>query len=224
MPHVMSKLDGQFVRLLNPPQTKGQEGYAKRLGFRRRRSGEWVKPDIVHAHQPLEALQKYGPGHTCHACRDFFRSKTQREQYCPSCRGIIDGTVKDLTARLQSAAKGTKQESSTAIAAVQQELACTFPTGPRTRCGWRANRGRSEPQSIVMVMEYLPHWAEKAHCHHLRHVYWNRFPYSKKFFPYVESKEEREKQYRDYYDSKWNRQLDRILGVPAIEITYPEEE
>jgi hypothetical protein len=58
----------------------------------------------------------------------------------------------------------------------------------------------------------------------MRHVCWNRFPYSKKFFPFVASKEEKEKQYRDYYDSKWHRELDRILGVPAIEIQYPEKE
>lgn len=75
-----------------------------------------------------------------------------------------------------------------------------------------------------MVIEYLPRWAERAHCHHMRHVYWNRFPYSKRFFPYVASKEERKNQYRDYYDSKWNRKRDRILGVPTVEITYPKEE
>ena len=74
------------------------------------------------------------------------------------------------------------------------------------------------------MIEYRPRWAEKAHCHRMRHVYWNRLPYSKKFFPFLTSKEEREEQYRDYYDSKWNRNLDRILGVPAIEITYPEED
>jgi hypothetical protein len=220
----MSKLRGQFLLLKNPPQTEGQEAYAKRLGFRKRRSGLWVKPDVAHASPPLEALQKHGPGHTCQACRGFFRSKTQRDQYCPSCRGIIDGCVQELTLILQSAAKGTANQSRSAIATVQKALACTFPTGPITRCGWRANQGRSEPQNIVMVIEYLRRWVEKAHCHHMRHVFWNRFPYSKKFFPFVESQEEKEKQYRDYYDSKWNRKLDRILGVPAIEIKYPEEE
>ena len=220
----MSKLLGRFIRLMNPPQTKGQEAYARRLGFRKRHNANWVKPDIAPASQSPEAVLKYGPGHTCRACRGFFRSKTQREQYCPSCRGIIDGTVKDLTAILQSGAKGSKEQSRVAIVGVQKQLACTYRTGKITRCGWWANQGRSEPQSIATVIEYLPRWAEKAHCHRMRHVYWNRFPYSKKFFPFLESKEEREEQYRDYYDSKWNRKLDRALGVPAIEIRYPEEE
>lgn len=92
------------------------------------------------------------------------------------------------------------------------------------RCGWRANQGRIEPQSNVLVIEYLPRWVEKAHCHHMRHVHWNRFPYSKKFFPFVASKEERENLYREYYDSKWNRKLACVLGVPTVEIEYPEEE
>jgi hypothetical protein len=169
-------------------------------------------------------LLKHGPGHTCRACRGFFRSKTQREQYCPSCRGIIDISVKDLTAILQSAAKGSIEQSRSAITAVHKALACTFPTGPVTRCGWRANQGRSEPQNIAMVIEYLRSWVARAHCHHMRHIFWNRFPYSKRFFPCVASQEEKEQLYRHYYDSKWHRKLDRILGVPAIEIQYPEEE
>jgi hypothetical protein len=74
-----------------------------------------------------------------------------------------------------------------------------------------------------MVMDYLRRCVEKAQCHHMRHVFWNRFPYSKKFFPFVASQEEKKKQYRDSYDSKWNQKLDRTLGVPAIEIKYPEE-
>ena len=223
MPCTMSKLRGQFVLLSNPPQTEAQEAYAKRLGFRKRRSGDWVAP-VTPVNPALEVLLKHGPGHTCRACRGFFRSKTQREQYCPSCRGIIDSTVKDLTATLQSAAKGTAEQSRSAIAAVHKALACTFPTGPLTRCGWQANQGRSEPKNIVLVIEYLRRWAEKAHCHHMRHVFWNRFPYSKKFFPFVESQEKKEEEYRDYYDSKWKRKLDRILPVPAVEIKYPEEE
>jgi len=58
----------------------------------------------------------------------------------------------------------------------------------------------------------------------MRHVFWNRFPYSKKFFPYVASQEEKEQLYRHYYDSKSQRKQDRILGVPAVEIKYPEGE
>lgn len=75
-----------------------------------------------------------------------------------------------------------------------------------------------------MVIEYLRRWVEKAHCHHMRHVFWNRFPYSKKFFPFVASREEKVQLYRHYYDSKSQRKLDRILGVPAVEIEYPEGE
>jgi hypothetical protein len=55
-------------------------------------------------------------------------------------------------------------------------------------------------------------------------VFWNRVPYSKKFFPFVDSQEKKEEAYRDYYDSKWKRKLNRILPVPAVEIEYPEGE
>jgi hypothetical protein len=47
MPCTMSKLFGQFVLLSNPPQTEAQEAYAKRLGFRKRRSGDWVAPEVL---------------------------------------------------------------------------------------------------------------------------------------------------------------------------------
>jgi hypothetical protein len=56
----------------------------------------------------------------------------------------------------------------------------------------------------------------------MRHVHWNRFPYSKKFFPYVESQAQKEAWYREYYDAKWQRKLARQRGVQAIEIDYPE--
>jgi hypothetical protein len=219
MPRKINKLAGDFVVLKNPPETLEQQAYAKSLGFRRLRSGQWVRPDVP-INPSLEMLQKYGPGHTCKACKGFFRSKVMREQYCPSCRGIIDHTAKQLTDMLQAASQGSFDLARSALAAIEEALTCTFPTGPRTHCGWHVPIG-SQP-SHSLIIRSLPRWVAKAHCHHLRHVYFNRFPYSKKFFPYVESEAEKKAWYREYYDTKWQRKLARDRGVPAIEIDYPE--
>ena len=214
MPRKINKLAGDFVVLKNPPETQQQQVYAKSLGFRRLRSGQWVCPDVP-INPSLEMLQKYGPGHTCKACRCFFRSKVLREQYCPSCRGIIDDTVKHLTEKYQAASQKGFDEARLALAAIEDALTCTFPTGPRTHCGWQVPMGDQPSHSLII--RSLPRWVAKAHRHHMRHVHWNRFPYSKKFFPYVESQANRE-----YYDAKWQRKLARDRGVPAIEIDYPE--
>jgi hypothetical protein len=221
MPRRMSGLGVDFLLLKNPPQTEGQKQFAKSLGFRQVRSGKWVRPDVPTS-PSLGMLQEHGPGHTCKACRGFFRSKTQREQYCPSCRGIIDLTAKELTAILHSAFQGSFDQARLAKAAVEEGLTCTFPTGPRTHCGWQVPM--KSAAGLSLMIKSVARWATKAHCHHMRHVYWNRFPYSKKFFPYVASRKEREELYRHYYSSKWHRKLDRLLGTPAIEIPYPEEQ
>ena len=219
MPRRMSRLGIDFVLLKNPPLTESQRQYAKSLGFRQLRSGQWVRHDVPTS-PSLRMLEQYGPGHTCKACRDFFRSKTKRVQYCPSCRGIIDTTVTQLNKMLESAAPGSVDQRRSAIAAVEEALTCIFPTGPKTHCGWQVSM---ETLSLSAMIQSLPRWIGKAHCHHMRHVYWNRFPYSKRFFPYVTSRKEKEELYRHYYNPKWQRKLGRLLGTPAIEIQYPAE-
>jgi hypothetical protein len=220
MPRRMSRLGVDFLLLKNPPQTEGQKLYAKSLGFRQVRSGKWARPDVP-ANPSLGMLQEHGSGHTCQACRDMFRSKTQRVQYCPSCLGIIDHTAKELTAILHSASQGSFDQARLARAAVEEALTCTFPTGPKPHCGWQVPM--KSDGSLSLMIKSVARWAAKAHCHHMRHVYWNRFPYSKKFFPYVASRKEKEELYRHYYSAKWQRKLDRLLGTVAIEIQYPVE-
>ena len=46
MPRKISKLAGDFVLLLNSPETGKQQKYVKSLGFRQLRSGEWVCADV----------------------------------------------------------------------------------------------------------------------------------------------------------------------------------
>jgi hypothetical protein len=221
----MSKLDptsgGVFLK--NPPQTPLQRCYAESLGFKRLRSGRWVLPDPPRS-RSIEVIEKYGPGHTCKACRDGFRSKKQRDPYCRSCRGIIDVKVKELTGVLRSALNRPAEDQDKARIVLEQELTCTFPISSRMNCEWRANQGRNETESISLLIDYLPGWITKAHCHHMKHVFWNRFPHSRRFFPRLKSPEQEKELYSYYYDTKARRKLTKYLTEAfEAEITYPEE-
>jgi hypothetical protein len=70
---------------------------------------------------------------------------------------------------------------------VEEELKCPV-------CGWIQNEGRIVPEDFLLVLEYLPDWIGRAHHHHFRHAYWNRFPYSRRFAPEI-TPEERESIY-----------------------------
>jgi hypothetical protein len=221
----MSKLDptsgGVFLK--NAPQTAQQRAYAENLGFKRLRSGQWVLPDPPPA-SSIEVIEKYGPAHTCKACRDGFHSKKQRDPYCRSCLGIIDLKVKELIGVLRSALNGSVEDQMKARNRITEELICTFPISSKMNCDWIANAGRNEPKDISLLVGYIPGWIAKAHCHHMKHVFWNRFPYSRRFFPRLTSPEQEKELYDFYYSAKARRSLANYLAETfKAEIEYPEE-
>jgi hypothetical protein len=132
-------------------------------------------------------------------------------------------TIAELANLLKSALLLTAAEQRQALDVVEQRLTCTYPVTPTSHCGWQANAGRHAPSNARIVLQYLPAWVARAHCHHMRHVFWNRFPYSPRFFPQIPSDSEKEELYRDYYDPKWRRKFDSMVGDLEVEIDYPED-
>lgn len=221
----MSKLEGTLNRFLvkNPPKTPGQVAYAEYIGARRLPSGIWVLVDPSRT-PPLSVIQQYGPGHTCKACRDVFRSKKPRDRYCRSCRAIIDNTTAELIDALKSVLSLSPEAQRKALQVVEERLTCTYPVTPTAHCGWYANTGRHAPyHDARRILERLPAWVARAHCHFMRHVFWNRFSYSPRFFPHVLSDGSKMEQRRFHYDPKWRRKFDSSVGDLEIELDYPEE-
>ncbi len=214
-----STLNGYVIR--NPPATVEQVAYAKSMGARQLRSGKWVLPEPSRT-PPLSVIQ-YGPGHTCRACKEVFRSERQRDRYCRSCRAIIDRKGAELTNQLKSTLNLSAEEQRKALESIEEKLTCDYRISPTAKCGWHSNAGRYIPTDTELILKRLPAWVARDHCHYMRHVFWNRFPYSPRFFPHFSSDSERAEQYRLHYDQKWRRALNRFVGDLEIELNYPVE-
>lgn len=179
----MRKLQPKFDGwpLENPPQTEDERLIALEFGFVELAAGQWVRPPR-DSRPPLEIIQKYPHGHTCRACKDHFRSRKPRDPYCISCDNIICDGLKKLGGILQAALKLSPDKQRRAWEEVEKELTCSI-------CGWQGNQNREEPGDFAGLLENLPRWIERAHLHFMRHMFWNRFPYSRWFTPQLSAAE-----------------------------------
>lgn len=207
----INKLKEGRAILSNPPTSQSQRAYAFSIGYREKGPGLWVlrerRPPLT-----LKMIEEHGPGHLCKACKTFFCSTKQRDQYCLSCRIIIEGIAMRLAAKIAAVSSGID-----ALSLIDEELVCTYPVSSKLNCEWKRNEKRMVPKGLHQLSDYIPGWAEKAHCHHMRHIFFNRFPYSKRFFPALKSKEESEESRRYYYEN------DRLFNEVRVEIDYPDE-
>jgi len=180
----MKKLqtNSEPIPLLTPPQTDYERRVAEELGFVQTASGQWVKfePD---PRASVEVIRKWPYPRRCRACRDQFRSR-RRVAYCGSCRSILDKALRQLESILREALNTAEKQQLRAWYRVERELACP-------QCGWTANAGRAVPTDLGLTIEYLPGWVERAHLHFFRHVFWNRFPYNRRFAPQISQEEKR---------------------------------
>ena len=192
--------------LATPPRTEGERRTATAAGFVELPSGEWIMPERDFR-PTLAAIQNYPYGRRCHACRTIFRSQKPRDPYCPSCHNIMGETLQQLEGILRPALGRSAEEQTNAWEKVEERLTCPD-------CGWQGNRNRMEPQGIATLLEYLPGWVERAHRHFMRHLFWNRFKYSRWFTPTQLSPEWK----GFYYGSRdWTKRLeDQALSL-AIE-------
>jgi hypothetical protein len=103
-------------------------------------------------------------------------------------------------------------------------LACTYPLKGGRKCGWTENNGRSVPTEIRLLLGYLPGWVETMHRHFMQHVFWNRFPFSRRFFPQNIFEQERQELYRWAYDRTLEKKVEAEFGQKfGMEIDYPDE-
>jgi hypothetical protein len=94
----------------------------------------------------------------------------------------MDEIRERLEAVLRAALDAPEEERKKARSRVERELTCS-------ECGWAQNEGRIVPENLGLILEYLPAWIERAHRHFFRHVFWNRFPYSRRFAPEITAEE-----------------------------------
>ena len=132
--------------------------------------------------------------------------------------------LEECTKGLLPALDGTKEAQAAATSMVEEMLACTYPAANGKKCGWFANWGRIRPRSARGVLESLPDWVEAMHCHFMHHVFWSRFPYSKRFFPKLGEKVEREELFESVYGRSRREGIEFLDGDRlVVEIEYPPE-
>lgn len=163
--------------MTSPPQTEEEKIIAREMGFVELPSGQWVLPDPVFS-PPLPVIQKYPYGHKCKVCKSAFRSQKARDSYCPSCHIIMEDEKRRLEGVLRSALEAPGEEQRKAWEKIENVLICPAPN-----CGWLGNQGRCEPSDIRLMLAYVPDWVLAAHRHFMRHAFWNRFPYTRRFAP-----------------------------------------
>jgi hypothetical protein len=173
----MRKLRPKFEGwpLENTPQTEEERQIATSLGFVEHHSGQWVRPPEDFS-PPLGIIQKYPYGHQCRACKSSFRSQKSRDSYCISCDNIMRDARKKLQGILGAALSLRPDEQRRAWAEVEEALTCPM-------CAWHGNQNRDEAADLAGVLEKLPRLVETSHRHFMRHMFWNRFPYSRWFTP-----------------------------------------
>lgn len=206
----MRKLEPKFEGwpLENPPQTEEERHIAISLGFVELSSGQWVKPPRDFR-PPLEIIQKYPYGHQCRACKSSFRSQKPRDQYCISCDNIMRDALKKLQGILATALKLSLDEQRRAWAEVEEALTCPM-------CGWQGNQNRDEALNLAGVLGRLPRFVEKSHRHFMRHMFWNRFPFSRWFTPKL-TPQEKESYYgkKDWLKKVENEPMSYVIGHVA---------
>ncbi len=138
----------------------------------------------------LAAAVAHGPGHTCKACRSPFHSFQKRDSLCGSCRRIIARWIE----RLENEVCGMEIEA--AKQRVFSDLACQDCSHHR----WSGRK--TDAPTMEVLLQKLPKWVELAHCHFMRHVFFNRFPYSRQFFPRFQDPKIATETYKMYFCPK----------------------
>jgi hypothetical protein len=210
--------------LVNPPQTTAQRAWAESLGFHKQSTGDWVSRNGPPLNPSLAFLDKFGFGHICQACKSPFRSKKQRDQFCASCRLILEDHLAKCRRFIVPVLNAPSEQQRTARENLENYLTCRFPIKDGNGCGWTANKGRSEPSDLRLVLESLPDWVKAMYRHFIRHVFWNRFPYSRRFFPQNVSEEAREELREWAYSQATQKEMVALIGDSVgVEIKYPAE-
>jgi hypothetical protein len=194
----MKKLRPKFEGwpLENPPQTEEERQIARLIGFVELPSGKWVR-EPQDFRPPLEIIQKYPYGHRCRACQSSFRSQKPRDQYCISCDNIMREALQKLQGIVEEAMKFSPDEQRQACAEVEKALMCPM-------CAWQGNQNRDDAADLAGVLENLPRLVEKSHRHFMRHMFWNRFPFSRWFTPKLTPQEK-----ETYYGKKdWLKKVE----------------
>jgi hypothetical protein len=76
-----------------------------------------------------------------------------------------------------------------------------------------------------LVLDYLPGWVEAMHCHFMRHVFWNSFPYTRRFFPQRFTEQERQEAYDFVYTRNWEKLGEQLFRDELVfELQYPDAE
>src|SRR5207248_907043 len=124
---------------------------------------------------------------------------------CESCRRIMKAHLDEQRSLLLAVRNGSAQRE--ALGQLEEFLMCKEPWTDGRRCGWTANQNRKQPREISEVLEKLPDWIKSAHHHFMRHVSFNRFPHSPRFFPRNLSRQESDELYTECYDGKLREAL-----------------
>ena len=83
---------------------------------------------------------------------------------------------KKLEGILRAALGLSPEEQRQAWAEVEKELTCPM-------CAWQGNQNRDDAEDLAGILARLPRLVETRHRHFMRHMFWNRFPYSRWFTP-----------------------------------------
>jgi hypothetical protein len=156
------------------PKDEDERFLWKELGYEQLPDGRWYRPMPIRGLSP-EIIRKQPHGHVCKACRDLFRSKKYHDGWCPSCRAITDRTQRGIEAILGARERASRPPEM-ALQDVLRALRC-----PMRECGWQGNEGRIQRAQYVSIRGYLRDWVVASHLHWMRHVFWNRFPFSSRF-------------------------------------------
>jgi hypothetical protein len=218
------KRTGRGIFLLNRPRNAAQRAWAESFGFREKPSGEWVSKQGLPLNPSLEFLLEFGPRHICQDCKSPFRSKKQRDRFCPSCRLIKEQYLATCREFLLPDVNAPAADQRAAREKLEDFLACTYPLKGGRKCGWTGNNGRSVPTEIRLLLGYLPGWVGTMHRHFMHHALWNRFPSSRRFFPQNIFEQERQELYSWAYDRTLEKKMEAELGQKfGMEIDYPDE-
>jgi len=219
MKKLKRRIEGE--KLINPPRTSEQRVYAEGWGFREMPTGEWMRLGPSR-NPPLKIIKEYGLGRLCRACHAPFRSKKARGRYCQSCRSIMEDHLQKWTLTITAANNAPEETKRAVLEELEQFLQCSYPIKGGTKCGWMGN-GIWDLTGGRWVLLHLPQWIESMHCHHMRHVFWNRFCYSPRFFPQNIPDQEKEESYREVYDPKYREEWELPPDEFFVEIQYPQK-
>ena len=126
----------------------------------------------------------------CRACKSYFQSERSRLRWCPFCSATITRETDRLTTLLESVQDSPPEMQKEAISEMWDALTCKDLIRRGKECGWRGNGQRYIPKDALRMKTCIEGWVITAHCHFMRHIFWNRFLPSYRFWPRPETERE----------------------------------